>query len=116
MIKIGTVKEIDKVKMLPIKVIEAVRDSLVVLDETYGAERDIEQDLGGFIAIIQNEKDIEMLKAMKLDIHRDIPEYVEKILISVEELWVKILFLLSNDYAIVVIGKESMIQMNELNL
>lgn len=116
MIKIGTVEDIDKIKALPIKVVDAVRDSLVILDEAYGMERDIERDLGGVIVIVQDESDLAELRKMNLDIHRDIPEYVEKILISLEEVWIKILFLLSDDYAIVVIGKESVMQMNKLNL
>lgn len=115
MIKIGTVKEMDKVKTLPIKVVEAIRDSLVILDEVYGAERNIERDLGGFVLIIENEKDIEAVKRMNLDIYKDIPEYVDKVLISLEEVWIKVLFLLSNDYTVVIVGKESIIQMNKLN-
>ena len=115
MIKIGTVKEMDKIKTLPIKVVEAIKDSLVILDEAYGAKRNIEGDLGGFILVIENKKDIEAVKKMNLDIYKDIPEYVDKMLISSEEMWVKALFLLSNDYAVVIVGKESIIQMNKLN-
>ena len=115
MIRIAKVKEIELVKKLPQAVKGAIEDTLVILDEMYGIDRDIENDLGGYVVVVENEVDIEKIKKTHLDIYTDIPELVEKIYVNKKEMWVKLSFILSSDYAIVVVGSTEIIQLNKIN-
>ncbi len=56
----------NQLKGYPIEVISNVLDVINVLGENYGANRDIEKDLGGYIVIAENIVVIEMLKKDKL--------------------------------------------------
>ena len=56
----------NQLKGYPIEVISNVLDVINVLGENYGANRDIEKDLGGYIVIAENIVVIEMLKTDKL--------------------------------------------------
>ena len=72
----------------------------------YGADRDIEADLGGYIVIAENIVDIEILKQDKLQ--GLVPEYTDIIEGSEGVNWTSSLFLLSSDYAIVVVTTEEL--------
>ena len=65
----------NQLKGYPIEVISNVLDVINVLGENYGANRDIEKDLGGYIVIAENIVVIEMLKKDKLQ--GLIPEYTD---------------------------------------
>ncbi len=47
---------------IPIEVIEIIKLTIGVLNENYGADRDINNDLGGYLVIAEDIVDIEMLK------------------------------------------------------
>ena len=80
--------------------------TIIELDENYGSDRDINNDLGGYILIAENIVDIEILKQGKLqDL---IPEYTDIIECSEGANWTSSLFLLSSDYAIVVVTTEEL--------
>ena len=81
-------------------------DVINVLGENYGANRDIEKDLGGYIVIAENIVVIEMLKKDKLQ--GLIPEYTDIIECKEGVNWTSSLFLLSSDYAIVVVTTEEL--------
>ena len=89
---------------IPLEVIENIRGTISILSEAYGADRDIEADLGGYIVIAENIIDIEFLKQDKLQ--GLIPEYTDVIKCSEGVNWTSSLFLLSSDYAIVVVTTE----------
>ena len=62
-------------KCYPEEVILCISESVKNLDENYGEERDVENDLGGYVIIAENIVDIEILKQDKLqDL---IPEYTD---------------------------------------
>lgn len=61
MIKIGYLKEINKVNHLPKEVIEVTKKILTILDNEYGANRNLDDD-GGYILIIENKEDLEALE------------------------------------------------------
>lgn len=69
-----------------------------VLNDNYGAERDVKKDLGGFVVLIENKKDWKDLiglfgidvKSFEYEEEIDDSEFVEK------------LFVLSSDYVLVV--------------
>ena len=88
------------------KVVSTIEEKLSILDENYGLERDIDTDLGGYIVIAENIVDIEILKQDKLQ--GLIPEYTDVIECSEAVSWTSSLFLLSSDYAIVVVCTEEL--------
>lgn len=64
-------KFIKKVQLLelnniPSEVIESIKVTIDILNESYKTTRDIETDLGGYIVITENIVDIEILKQDKL--------------------------------------------------
>ena len=83
-----------ELKNLQPEVIENTRETITVLDETYGAYRDINNDLGGYIVIAENIVDIEILKQGKL--RGLIPEYTDIVECKEEVNWTSSLFLLSS--------------------
>ena len=88
------------------KVISTIEEQLSILDENYGLERDIDTDLGGYVLVAENIIDIEILKQDKLQ--GLIPEYTDIIECSEGVNWTSSLFLISSDYAIVVVTTEEL--------
>ncbi|MEG2289402.1 MAG: hypothetical protein RSA29_03545 [Clostridium sp.] len=106
MIKIFNKEQLVNLKVYPTEVINSLIELIRILDENYGEERDVENDLGGYVVIAENIVDIEILKQDKL---KDlIPEYIDIIECSEGVNWTSSLFLLSSDYAIVVITTEEL--------
>lgn len=105
MICIGKVKELDKVKHLPMNVVKKIDELVQVLDNEYGFERDVDRDLGGYVAVVEQGADIEQLKESNLDIEAEIPEWVDEVVVEGNVVWAVALFILSNDYSIVVISR-----------
>ena len=95
-----------EVNNIPSEVIESMKVTIAILNESYGANRDIESDLGGYVVIAENIVDIEILKQDKLQ--GLIPEYTDIIECSEGVSWTSSLFLLSNDYAIIVVTTEEL--------
>ena len=95
-----------EVNNIPTEVIERMKVIIDILNENYGEDRDVESNLGGYILIAENIVDIEVLKQGKLqDL---IPEYTDIIECSEGANWTSSLFLLSSDYAIVVVTTEEL--------
>lgn len=88
------------------EVIEVIREVVIILNENYGVDRDIEADLGGYVVIAENIVDIEILKQDKLK--GLVPEYTDIIECSEGVNWTSSLFLLSSDYAIIVVTTEEL--------
>ena len=89
---------------IPSEVIKRIKNTITVLNENYGANREVESDLGGYVLIIENIVDIEILKQDKLQ--GLIPEYTDIIECSEGVNWTSSLFLLSSDFTIVVVTTE----------
>ena len=85
----------------PIEVINSISEIIGILDENYGANRHIDNDLGGYVLIVENIINIEILKQDKLQ--GLIPEYTDVIECSGGVNWTSSLFLLSSDFSIVVV-------------
>ena len=104
--KVYLKEQLKKLNEYPIEVIENIRGTISILNKAYGVDRDVEADLGGYILIAENIVDIEVLKQGKLqDL---IPEYTDIIECSEGANWTSSLFLLSSDYAIVVVTTEEL--------
>ena len=100
--KIYKENQLLEVNNIPSEVIESIKVTICVLNENYGVNR----DLGGYIVVAENIVDIEILKQDKLQ--GLIPEYTDVIECSEGVNWTYSLFLLSSDYAIVVVCTEEL--------
>ena len=104
--KIYKENQLLEVNNIPSEVIESIKVTIYVLNENYGANRDIESDLGGYVVIAENIVDIEILKQDKLQ--GLVPEYTDVIEVVNGVNWTSSLFLLSSDYAITVVTTEEL--------
>ena len=104
--KIYKKNQLLEVNNIPSEVIESIKATIDILNENYGADRNIEIDLGGYVVIVENIVDIEILKQDKLK--GLIPEYTDIIECSEGVNWTSSLFLLSSDVAIVVVTTEEL--------
>ncbi|WP_308780476.1 hypothetical protein [uncultured Clostridium sp.] len=95
-----------EVNNIPSEVIESIKVTIDVLNENYGENRNIEDDLGGYVVIAENIVDIEILKQDRLQ--GLIPEYTDIIKSSEGVNWTSSLLLLSSDYAIIVVTTEEL--------
>ena len=95
-----------EVNNIPSEVIESMKVTIAILNESYGANRDIESDLGGYVVIAENIVDIEILKQDKLQ--GLIPEYADMIECSRGINYNSILYILSSDVSIVVVCTEEL--------
>ena len=95
-----------EVNNIPSEVIESMKVTIAILNESYGANRNIEADLGGYVVIAENIVDIEILKQGKLQ--GLVPEYTDIIECSEGVNWTSSLFLLSSDFSIVVVCTEEL--------
>ena len=99
-------EQLKELKSYPVEVINNISDIIDVLDENYGVERNIKADLGGYVLIAENIVDIEILKQDKLK--GLVEEYTDIIECSEGVNWTSSLFLLSSDFAIVVVTTEDL--------
>ncbi|WP_099346508.1 hypothetical protein [Clostridium tertium] len=106
MIKIYNKMELENINNLLERVIQSISETINILDNNYGANRNVDNDLGGYVVIVENIVDIEMLKQDKLK--GLIPEYTDVIECKEGVNWTSSLFLLSSDYTIVVITTEEL--------
>ena len=106
MIKIYSLKDKSEIVKYPVEVINNLISTIALLDKNYGEERDINNDLGGYVVIVENIVDIEMLKQGKLK--GLVAEYTDIIECSEGVNWTSSLFLLSSDFSIVVITTEEL--------
>ena len=95
-----------EVNNIPSEVIESIKATIDILNENYGENRDIEAELGGYVVIVENIVDMEILKQDKLQ--GLIPEYADMIECSRGINYNSILYILSSDYAIVVVTTEEL--------
>ena len=104
--KIYKKNQLLEVNNIPSEVIESMKVTIDILNENYGENRDIEADLGGYVLIAENIVDIEILKQDKLQ--GLIPEYADMIECSRGINYNSILYILSSDFAIVVVTTEEL--------
>lgn len=104
--KIYSKEQLEELRDYPIEVINSISENVEILDDNYGANRNIDNDLGGYVVIAENIVVIEILKQGKL--LGVIPEYTDIIKCSEGVNWTSSLFLISSDYAIVVVCTEEL--------
>lgn len=100
-IKIWKEQDLELVRQLPKQVKEVIKENVQILVEEYGEER-TEQDIGGFIALTDEEG----LRELKENLLKNtVPEYIDDI--EGAE-YISALFLCSNDFSIVVVCKKQL--------
>ena len=104
--KIYSKEQLKQLKEYPIEVINNISENIDILDDNYGENRDLDSDLGGYILILENIVVIEMLKQNRLQ--GLVPEYTDVIEISNGDNYISSLYLLSSDFAIVVVTTEEL--------
>ncbi|WP_338631010.1 hypothetical protein [Clostridium baratii] len=88
----------------PIEVIQSISETIDILNENYGENRNVDKDLGGYVLIVESIEDVKELKnGMLKDI---LPEYTDEIIWSEGVNYTSSLFLLSSDFSVVVIVDE----------
>ncbi|WP_252215805.1 hypothetical protein [Clostridium sp. VAP41] len=96
----------EELKEYPIEITNIISETIEILDDNYGVNRHIDNDLGGYVIIAENIVDIEMLKQDKL--REIIPEYTNMIECNESINWIYSLFLISSDFSIVVVTTEEL--------
>ncbi len=93
---------------LEVNVISAIEEQLNILNENYGAERNIDLDLGGYVLVLETKEDVIKVKE---NILKDIiVEYVDDIVCEGGRQYCLSLFLLSSDYAVVVVTTKELME------
>ena len=99
MIKIAHKREEGLLKNLPAEVAAKAMEIATVLDDSYGEERAVEHDLGGYVLIAEVEEDVKTIKEL-INLEDILPEYVDLITCSNCGNYTNSLMLLSSDYSI----------------
>lgn len=91
---------------LEVNVVSAIEEQLNILDESYGDEGDIDADLGGYVLVLETKDDvIEVKESILKEI---IPEFVDDIECEGGKQYCLSLFLLSSDYAVIVVATKKL--------
>lgn len=105
MYKVGTRKQYQDIyeelnKSIPTLVLETIEERIIILDDNYGEERDIVQDMGGFCCVLveesMNDAMQKLLKEYLVDI--ELYEYEEQI---ADTEWNERLYLVNDEFSIV---------------
>lgn len=105
MICIGTTKELPKAEGLPDAVRADIAATVGILDSCYGADRDMIKDLGGFVGIVGTVGDFQKLfSEWHIDVRSDACE-----LSMIIDGYVKKLFILNPDFAVILYIKEELL-------
>lgn len=104
--KIYLKKQLEDLSDYPVEVIKSISETIDILNENYGENRDVDKDLGGYVLVVESIEDVKELKnGMLKDI---LPEYTDEIICSEGVNYTSSLFLLSSDFSVVVIAEEEL--------
>ena len=102
MIKLYKKEQLEELK----EMLREAKKIIVLLDENYGANRDVDKELGGYIAILESKEDVAEIKANSIE--GLLPEYTDIIKSDDGIDYYSSLFLLSDDYSIVVFSTKEL--------
>lgn len=105
--KIWKEEQLKLLEGYPKEVVDSVNEIIGVLNNNYGADRDVDKDLGGYIQVIES---LEELKLLKYGILQGlVEEYSDEICITENgDVYNSTLYITSSDYNVVVITKNEM--------
>ena len=97
--------------LLPLAIQKMIHDVLVILDDSYGASRDVQKDLGGYVLVLESSEDTEDLKdSMKVNLEAETFEYVDE-----ASGYLGCLLLLGSDYHLYLVLPLSLAPLHVLN-
>lgn len=99
-------QQLYKLEQYSKELVVAIEDTINILDENYGMDRDIQKDLGGYVVIVESSKDVEELKTTTIDGIE--PEYIDIIECNDGSKYIQSLYMLSNDYSIMVYSSKKL--------
>ena len=77
MYQLGTVAEFNSLQLpRPEEVRQKVSEIAIMLDEQFGANRDVQEDEGGFIFIALDDKDLSYFREKYVEFNSELLEYV----------------------------------------
>lgn len=88
------------------RMLKEAEEIIVLLDENYGANRDVNKDLGGYIAVMESKEDVVEIKDNI--IKGLLSEYTDIIKSDDGIDYYSSLFLLSDDYSLVVFSTKEL--------
>ena len=107
MIKLYKKEQLEEAKQkYPNEMLQEAEEIIVLLDDNYGANRDVDKDLGGYIGLLESKEDVAEIKANS--IKGLLPEYTDIIKSDDGIDYYSSLFLLSDDYSIVVFSTKEL--------
>ena len=96
MIRVFNKKQLKELNNYSIEVIKSISQTIDILNENYGENRNVDKDLGGYVLVVEN---IEEVKELRNGMLKDIlPEYTDEIICSEGVNYTSSLFLLSSDF------------------
>lgn len=102
MLKIAHLREVQGLA-LPAEVVAVIREAVTILDAEYGENREADDDLGGYVLVIEAAEELEQLQDFRIDIEANVLDYVDVIACSDGQVFTSSLILLNNDFSVVVI-------------
>lgn len=98
------INQLDNIDTITDRLKSDISQSISILNTAYGVDRDVYNDLGGFCCIVSKEDIKFLLDRWNVDILNDISEVTLEI-----DGYIKKLFIISSDYAIVAYIKTSLL-------
>lgn len=106
MIRVFNKKQLKELNNYSIEVIKSISETIDILNENYGENRNVDKDLGGYVLVVEN---IEEVKELRNGMLKDIlPEYTDEIICSEGVNYTSSLLLLYSDFSVVVIANEEL--------
>ena len=99
MLKVGTVREVESYAFKHKVSVEVCQEALrivTMLDEKFGDDRDVDEDDGGFVLVIESKEDLADFSAEYVELDSSTREYVE-LLPTAKEPYFNVFFLY-NEY------------------
>ncbi|MCM0648422.1 hypothetical protein NBE98_08550 [Clostridium swellfunianum] len=98
-------EHLNSITSYPNEVLNSIQKTILLLDEAYGTERHIVRDLGGYIILVENKDEFELIKQENfIDLECDaIPEFVDLIRCENGKVFTNATILLSSDFSITVV-------------
>ena len=105
--KIWKEEQLKLLEGYPKEVVDSVNETIGILNDNYGIDRDINHDMGGFIYVINSLDEIRSLKDSILQ--GLVEEYSDEIYTTENgDVYNSTLYIASSDYNVVVITKNEM--------
>lgn len=96
MIRVFNKKQLKELNNYSIEVIKSISETIDILNENYGENRNVDKDLGGYVLVVEN---IEEVKELRNGMLKDIlPEYTDEIKCSEGVNYTSSLLLLYSDF------------------